>query len=356
MDSFLTSQASFSDCNSSFEHILLHPYELRNSREIRMSQNLTSINNDPDESIIEDFYKSFLRTFFSENKIRQSETTVTEKEFEALLEKYHKYDKIIGEPEKMENKDESEYFTPENCYHFVPEEFFNPKFKILPHLKINEEEAEELNLYLDCTDLSVFHKMRENWEDIMDSIKIMQSLITEVSGCLENLHHLNASSNAFLNKIESRYLRLFFLKRRLNNIKAAQESLKLIAAVKETQPTIQQLLKFSHYSLATQLIIKIQETISSKLKNQKSIKKEEPLEENILNETLSLSDLKQMADIVQEFSIIWKNISNDKSNEVLEQFQNFLQNWDIKKSPDIPDTLDNLHNFPNPSQEVQNHI
>lgn len=138
----------------------MHPSELRNSYQIRTSQSLSSINNDPDSSFIGNVYNYVSKNFSSSPEPSPFLEEVNEEEFKPYLNKVLPLiqDKIDQDSLRIGNLHED--FTSEKCFEMVPEEFFNPKFKTENHLGDRSEEyQDDLISLLDITDVSIFHKI-----------------------------------------------------------------------------------------------------------------------------------------------------------------------------------------------------
>lgn len=162
MDSFLTSNSPDTSLNTSFDYIITHPSELRNSREIRTSQSLYSINNDPNASFIEELYNS-LTNYKLPLEIESCLEKVEESDFDVYLSKIFPNIKKMLENETRKNENSLEKFTPENCYELIPEEFFDTEFDVFENLDYyTEKYTERLNYLLDFADLSIFSVLKNN--------------------------------------------------------------------------------------------------------------------------------------------------------------------------------------------------
>lgn len=148
----------------------------------------------------------------------------------------------------------------------------------------------------------------------MTAAQNLQGLNTQASDMLQNLEGLNEAQQRLLKNVLLKAIKTIRLQRRLKNIKKIQERLKLIAAVKETQPTVQQLLSIGQYSSATQLIVKTQQTLCSKLKGVNAVRHQEQ----------TLGEIKQLVDklLDDEFQHV---ILDDLINKVFKHSEKLVK-------------------------------
>ncbi|CAG9317420.1 unnamed protein product [Blepharisma stoltei] len=328
---------SGSSCNTSFEHILMHPSEFRNSYQIRTSQSLSSINNDPESSFIGSVYNLVSKTLTINPDPSPFLEEVSEEEFQPYLNKIMPLLHEKMEQDSLGITSRLEEYTPEKCYELVPEEFFDPKFRAERHLEERSIDYQEtLISLLDMADVSIFHKISDRWEEFMNAADNLQGLNSQVTDMIQSLESIFQANEQLLKNLLIKSIKAYRLQRRLENIKKVEERIGLIAVVKETQPTVQQLLSIAQYSSATQLIIKTQQTLNSKLKGVKAVRHQEQ----------TLNEIKQLVDklLDDEFQHV---IIEDILNKVFEQTDKLVKMLKSSQGEDnlaklIPKDLDKL--------------
>jgi len=242
----------------------LNTSQMRNSYEFRNYQSLTSVLNSPSSR----FFDSVV-DFFSFSDTQPVPLMmiphIEESDFKSFLNKIHEQlEEYLHKknPRLSEIMDEC---TSERCFQVVPSFFFEETFdmrKVLEDLGLQEE----LNYFLDFTDVSLFRQIVDYWELFLKATHNLQSLEPEICSSLRHVRNLKANLANLSASMLPKSLEITKLHYRLSNSGKVLELLKLIAAVKETQPAVQQLLSTGHYASALDLIEKSKLILSTKLK------------------------------------------------------------------------------------------
>ena len=282
MDPSGTDRSSSSSMNTSFEHILLHPSEFRNSYEIRTSQSLTSILNSPDSSFIDSIFAKLNRGFYSGFEFSPFAKEVTSEDFVPYLTKVAPLLNEKSQLEALKPQQALEKFTTERCYEVIPEPFFEKNFDLSRALEEqNSEYQETLSNYVDMADFCIFKKLSEKWEEFLNATFDMQRLESEVSEVLGTVKQLKGVLD-FMNQTQAKKaLKLIQLQTRKQNLEKVNERLELIVAAKKTQPTVQQLLSTGYYSQSINLILKTQNILVTKLKGVQCVRHDQKQLEGI---------------------------------------------------------------------------
>lgn len=255
------SETSFS---ASFEASFLNTSQVRNSYEFRSYQSLTSVLNSPSSRFIDSVVD-----FFSFNDSQPTPLMqiphIEEADFKTFLGKINEQLQEYLHKKNPRLSEIMDECTSERCFQVVPSFFFEEAFDMRAVLE-DTGMQEQLNYFLDFTDVSLFRQIVDYWELFLNATTILQSLEPEVLAALTRVRGLKANLEGVKLSMLPKSLQIAKTHYRHANSGRVLELLKLIAAVKETQPAVQQLLSTGHYASALDLIAKSKSILTTKLK------------------------------------------------------------------------------------------
>jgi vacuolar protein sorting-associated protein 54 len=118
---------------------------------------------------------------------------------------------------------------------------------------------------LDLTDLTLFKEISDRWPLFFSATKDLSGLRSDIGNSRSLAKSLIATHERTQARFLTRSLRLLYCSQRLKRLEAVEEKLELLAAVRQAQPTVQQLLSSAMYAGALEIIGKTQKTIAVKL-------------------------------------------------------------------------------------------
>lgn len=292
MDPQGSNRSSISSISGSVEGIILHN-SMRNSETIRTSQSLTSVINTPEGTLFDYIYNYVYNSFAFGIEPSAILQDVNYDDFRNYLNKISPYSK---EKRKELEKQNSNEFTIERCYAEIPKMFFSNDFRVEAMLEGNVlSQQEVISMYLDMADVSIFNNISEKWEGIMNAAYGLDEFKGEIAYMLDGVTRISKENGAIQKGLLENYLKAMRLKRRLENLQKVREKLKLIETVKEAQPILSDLINKGQYTSVTQLLLKTQQTLGSKLQGVSCLKQHSNSLEKIKNNLFSQLD--------QEFSV-----------------------------------------------------
>ena len=312
MEPKLSGRSSNSSHSSSFDFQISPAGHNSPVFDFRTRQNLASVLNNPDTSFFDSIYDSITSSL---TPIPTESCFIPEVSSTDFKEYFNKITSSIQELYSKENiqlKSFLEECTPENCYETIPSAFFQEKFNLGSQLDDTSNiRQEDLNELLDMTDLAIFYKISDRWQEFMNSAREMQSLNGELNQTLQNVQEILRTTNQLKNAFLCKALKTLHLNRRMHRIKELQEYLKLLAAVKQTQPTVQELLNTGHFSNAVDLIAKSQDILNNRLRGVACVR----------NEMVQLEGIKEFIDkmLDEEFITLVQKIVINSVYEHLEK-------------------------------------
>ena len=124
----------------------------------------------------------------------------------------------------------------------------------------------------------------------------LETLKEEITLLLSKIRNVSSNSKIIQQNLVEKYLKIIRLNRKYNNIKQIEEKLRLISTIKDVQPMLHDLINQGHYTNVTQLLLKTQQTLNSKLQGIKSLKE--------YNFSLEKTKSTLFSQLDQEFSIL----------------------------------------------------
>jgi hypothetical protein len=270
MDSLSSGRESEASFNASFEASFLNTSQARHAYEFRSYQSLTSVLNSPSSRFLDSVV-----SFFSFNETQPTPLMkiphIEESDFKSFLgkisEQLHEYlhkknprlSELIGD------------CTSERCFQVVPSFFFEEAFD-MRRVLADLHRQEDLNYYLDFTDVSLFRQIVDYWELFLQATHSLQSLQPEVCRAVSRVQELRSRLGSLKGSLLPKSIDIAEHHYRITNTGRVLELLRLIAAVKETQPAVQQLLSTGHFASALDLIQKSRQILLTKLKGLASLR------------------------------------------------------------------------------------
>jgi hypothetical protein len=270
MDSESSGRESEASFNASFEASFLNTSQARHAYEFRSYQSLTSVLNSPSSRFLDsvvDFF-SFNETqptplmkipHIEESDFKSFLGKISDQLYEYLHKKNPRLSELIGE------------CTSERCFQVVPSFFFEEAFD-MRRVLADFHRQEDLNYYLDFTDVSLFRQIVDYWELFLQATHSLQSLQPDVSSSITRVQELRTRLGSLKGSLLPKSLEIAEHHYSLTNTARVLELLKLIAAVKETQPAVKQLVSTGHYASALDLIQKSRQILLTKLKGLASLR------------------------------------------------------------------------------------
>lgn len=256
-----------SSVNTSYEQVILHPSLNRRTAEFRTSQSLSAVVNAPDKplsgSLYDFIYNSLVAPGTEENPFVHDVPLAAFQPYIARITAF-----VAQSRSALPDSDafKLDQCSPEKCYSAVSPSFFNPNFQVASYLdSASSESMEDLSEQLDLTDLTLFKEISDRWPLFFSATKDLSSLRSDISDSRSMAKSLIAVHEHTQSRFLTRSLRLVHCYQRLKKLEALDEKLELLAAVRQAQPTIQQLLSSAMYASALEIIGKTQKTIASKL-------------------------------------------------------------------------------------------
>jgi len=255
-----------SSVNTSFEQVILHPSLNRRTAEFRTSQSLSAVVNAPDKplsgSIYDYLYNSLVTPGTEENPFVHD---VPLADFQPYISRVTALVSQSRAAQPNSDAFKLDQCSPEKCYSAVSPSFFNPHFQVSSFLDSSSESIEDLSEQLDLTDLTLFKEISDRWPLFFSATKDLSGLRSDIGDSRSLAKSLITVHEKTQSHFLTRSLRLFYCYQRLKRLEAVDDKLELLAAVRQAQPTIQQLLSSAMYAGALEIIGKTQKTIAVKL-------------------------------------------------------------------------------------------
>jgi Vps54-like protein len=234
----------------------------------KTSQSLTSVINTPETSLFDYLYDYVYKSLSFGIEPSAILQDINLEDFYPYLNRIYPYfqQKAICESPRPND------YTIERCYAEIPQIFFSDTFlvqNILEEPSLNMQES--VGMYLDIADVSIFNKISEKWEALMNAAYGLETLSHDILYLLTKINTLTTATKSLQSLLVEKYLKIIKLNRRYNNIKKLEEKLKLIGTIKDVQPILNEFMNKGHYSSASQLLLKTQQTLNSKLQGIKSL-------------------------------------------------------------------------------------
>ena len=264
-----SNRSSNSSLNVSLEGIVMQ-VPLRNSDQYRTSQSLTSVINTPDGTVFEYIYDYIYKSFAFGV---EPSPILQDINYEDFLQYLNKITPYLKDNPKQDKKDCTNEYTIQRCYAEIPNIFFQEDFRVESILEESVlSQQEMISMYLDIADVSIFNKISQKWEEIMNTAFGLETMKEEISILLSNVSKVSKDTRSLQVNLVEKYMKIIRFNRRLANIQKVQEKLKLIETIKDVQPALNDLINQGHYTSVTQLLLKTQQTLNSKLQGISSLK------------------------------------------------------------------------------------
>ena len=309
-----SSRSSISSANLSIDGINAQNLFSLSLNQYKTSQSLTSVINTTESSIIEYIYEYIYQSFTFGIEPSAILQDISREDFNPYLTKIDQYSSTSKSKEFKNNPIED---TDElNCA-AIPKIFFSEDFKVESFLDENSLNQQELiSTYLDIIDLKIFKKISYKWEEIMSTAFGLETLKEEIAEILKKIKEIFKKNKATQESLIKNYLKIIRLNRKKNNIKAVEEKLILMNKTKDFKATLNDLMNQGHYTSVTQLLLKTQQTLSSKLQGIKSLK-ECNFSLQKLKVSLSLQLDQEFSISVNQFIVINTFIHSEKLVKML---------------------------------------
>ena len=99
----------------------------------------------------------------------------------------------------------------------------------------------------------------------MNTAYSLETINDDFSYLLSRVQSISKNSKILQTQLMEKYLKIIRLQRRFENIRKVEEKLRLIGTIKDAQFTLNEFINEGHYTSATQLLLKTQQTLNSKL-------------------------------------------------------------------------------------------
>eukprot|EP00742_Colponemidia_sp_Colp-10_P004934 GILJ01005270.1.p1 GENE.GILJ01005270.1~~GILJ01005270.1.p1 ORF type:complete len:931 (-),score=140.73 GILJ01005270.1:171-2963(-) len=133
-------------------------------------------------------------------------------------------------------------------------------------------QQEKLSHYLDFVEVHLFQQISSRFHSFLQGLQTMQELHSQITFACETIKSIRQRLMTLHDGMVQKALRVAQIRRRRANMESVRQKLELMAAIRQIQPTIQQLLSTSNFSPALDLIESAQETLKTKLVGISSVK------------------------------------------------------------------------------------
>jgi hypothetical protein len=354
MEPKLSERSSNSSLNSSYDYQTSPGGRHNPVFDFRTRQNLASVLNNPDTSFFDSIYDSITSSLSPLPTESYLIPEISAADFKDYFNKVNSSIQELYSKENIQLKSFLEECTPRNCYENIPTAFFQEKFDLGAQLEdTSYSRQEDLTSLLDMTDLAIFYKISDRWQEFMNAAREMQCLDGELNSSIKNVQEVIKATSQLKNAFVYKALKTLHLKRRQGRIQELQEYLKLLAAVKETQPTVQQLLTTGHFSNAVDIIAKSQDILNERLKGVSCVRNEmiqlegvkEFVDKMLDEEFLNLVQKIVVNNVYDHLEKLLKSVKADESHEKIKSlFSKHYAEFRLGELVENKLKVDSLHN------------
>lgn len=326
MEPKLSGRSSNSSHSSSFDFQISPAGHNSPVFDFRTRQNLASVLNNPDTSFFDSIYDSITSSLSPIPTESSIIPEITSTDFKEYFNKVNSSIQELYSKENIQLKSFLDECTPRNCYENIASDFFQEKFDLSSQMgDTSNTRQEDLSELLDMTDLAIFYKISDRWQEFMNAAREMQHLDGDINQSIQNVQEILKSTNQLKNAFLYKALKTLHLKRRMNRIQELQEYLKLLVAVKQTQPTVQELLNTGHFSNAVDIIAKSQDILNDRLRGVVCIRNEmiqlegvkEFVDKMLEEEFMTLVQKILITSVYEHLDKLLKSVKADESQEKL---------------------------------------